>query len=167
MSVWPRGAEPFYGGTYFPPAPLGRRASRGARGDARVCARSVQVRGQLAIVGRLREVLPPRHESDDGRGVTRSTRRFVFAPPSTRGAAVSAMRPSSRGPSSCCTAARVRATGGPSTRHVLVTLRAMALGGMRDHSRRLSRFRRGDCASALREMRSSRRSSCPYVEAAL
>ncbi len=144
MSVWlTPSLEPFYGGTYFPPASKwGRpgfvdilqeiaRAWRDDRGKVETSANS--------IVERLRTL------GVDGRGgsgggsvpgpdaLDAAVRQFAAAFDARRGGFGDA--PKFPRPSELLFLLREHArTGSPDAREmVLVTLRAMALGGMRDH----------------------------------
>ena len=105
-------------------ARLARRARQGRssprRPSSSACALWASAGGNPVVPGDRRA---------GRRGRTSSPRR------STRGAAGSATRRSFRGRASCCSCcASTRRTGDETARDmVLVTLRAMALGGMRDH----------------------------------
>ena len=142
MSVWLTPAlEPFYGGTYFPPtAAWGRpsfldvlreiaRAWREDRAERRRL-------GQRAWSRACGRAAPDRHGRRRGpmARCSRPARRSGRAP-STSGAAGSATRRSSRARASCCSCCASTPAPAPSRPRTMVlgTLRAMALGGMRDH----------------------------------
>ena len=145
MSVWLTPAlKPFYGGTYFPPdvalGPAGVRR-RAADDRARVGATTALrvVKSAAALVDELRRVsegrLPTTGRPRGRRGCARDRRPAVRRWRSTPGAAASATRRSSRARASCCSCcASTRAPATTDARDMaLYTLRAMALGGMRDH----------------------------------
>ena len=141
MSVWLTSSlEPFYGGTYFPPA-----ARWGRPGFVEILEEIARVwreerdkvtQSAAAILGRLREVGAP----DGGsRGVPgtealdRAVQQFWTAFDRRRGGFGDA--PKFPRPSELLFLLREHARTGASEPRdmVLVTLRAMALGGMRDH----------------------------------
>jgi len=139
MSVWltPE-LKPFYGGTYFPLRRNGadriRRHPAGNR--TRVESRSRQGRR----VGRCADGAAAIARARGGavwtvpgsEALDRAVRQFKEAFDPRFGGFGAA--PKFHGPRSCCPAAGARATGDGEARDmVLRTLRAMALGGMRDH----------------------------------
>ena len=144
MSVWlTPDLQPFYGGTYFPPtvavgaAGLRRRAAGRSRARGATERDAGRGLGGRAVTDRLRDAdraAPgPATVPDAERARAHASRSSARR--STAGAAASATRRSSRGRASCCSCcASTRAPATPAPRDmVLRTLRAMALGGMRDH----------------------------------
>ena len=143
MSVWltPE-LKPFYGGTYFPPSSRwdrpGLRRDPGARSrgsgetSGRRCCESAE-----AVTEQLRGSRAGRGAAAaDTRRATRSTRtgEQFKAGRSTRATAGSATRPSSpAGELLFLLREHARTGDGEARDMALATLRAMALGGMRDH----------------------------------
>ena len=144
MSVWltPE-LKPFYGGTYFPPTSRWGRpgfvdilaadraglAGRRAKVAQSAEALTAQLRADGAIGARATGAVPGgRGAATDGRavpaGVRRAARRL------RRRAEVSAAVASC---CSCCASTRATGDAGRALTWCCATLRAMALGGMRDH----------------------------------
>jgi uncharacterized protein len=140
MSVWlTPGLEPFYGGTYFPPS-----SRWGRPGFVEILEEIARVwreerdnvlRSASTIVGRLREVSarPAATEVPGVSALDAAVRQFATTFDARRGGFGDA--PKFPRPSELLFLMREHArTGRTEPRDmVLVTLRAMALGGMRDH----------------------------------